>query len=317
MRAERRHELKENDLIHALQSARTYMVTHRTPLTWGVILVLVVVIGTTYVVRARAQAVDRLWEERAKFYAASLGEDRAAGLQALQTWMELVRASSNDGFALQSLADQVSLGLQLAATGSPPPDRAFNDHARGAAQMLLDRFPQHTFAQALALSTLATVEENEFALDGDLAHKERARAHLTAMLERPALNGTPFQTQAADRLKALDSIFTVVAFAPPLPPEEAAALESQQTPEGLPPELLKALQERGKTPRVVDVGSTAPAPTGQAQPAPAAGEKPEPGTPQAVPPPEAPAPTPADAAPDAKEPAPEGGSPTEPAPTEG
>ena len=67
---------------------------------------------------------------------------------------------------------------------------------------------------------MATVEENGFALDGDPARKERAEAHLTAIIDNPALNGMPFKRMALDRRKSLDEVFTRVTFAYPEPPEE-------------------------------------------------------------------------------------------------
>jgi hypothetical protein len=75
-------------------------------------------------------------------------------------------------------------------------------------------------AVGLATLGLATVEENEYSLDRDPAHRQRAEELLNSVVENPLLTGMPFQALAVDRLKSLDSVFSEVVFVPPSAPEE-------------------------------------------------------------------------------------------------
>ena len=106
-----------------------------------------------------------------------------------------------------------------------PPDEEFNAMARRAFEHLLDRFPDSPLAIGRARCGLATVEENAFVLDGDLSHKERALAHLRAIIDDEALSLTPFVRIAADRIETLDETFTPVTFAPPPAAPEPITLD--------------------------------------------------------------------------------------------
>ncbi|MCH7992901.1 MAG: hypothetical protein IIB57_00500, partial [Planctomycetes bacterium] len=81
---------------------------------------------------------------------------------------------------------------------------------------------------------LASVEENAFALDGDLTHKAKAREHLQAILDQPEFANMPFYRMATDRLNNIDGIFTVARFvAAPIVPDESVEIAPSIVP-GLP-----------------------------------------------------------------------------------
>ncbi|MFQ5589723.1 MAG: hypothetical protein ACE5HE_01040 [Phycisphaerae bacterium] len=245
MKATRRHELKENDLAHAIEVAKGYLVEHGT----GVGLLLLLTIGAVAVVsitvRTRAGNVERVWAQRT----ALTFDDPASGKESIEKLRALTSEATDQNFILTSLIDQGTQALRLAQQVALPPDPELNDRARDAFEALAERFPTNALALGVAHSGLATVEENDFAIDTDLTHKERARAHLQAILDDSSLNLLPFNRLAADRLAKLDGVFTFIRFAPAEPaaptPEAAAPTPITVTPTRIPadqvPEHLKRI----------------------------------------------------------------------------
>ncbi len=214
MKADRRHELKENDLMLALENARHYFDVHGKQI--GLIAVAILVVGgaVSFGLRSRATAMEDLWRRRSqlKFEPVDVGKK---SLEALEDFTKDV---SDQEFVLASLMDQGRQALRLAQQVPLPPDRELNQKAREAFEQLLTRFGNNPLAAGVAQTGLATYEENEFVLDGDYSHKENARAHLDAIVGDPRQNALPFQQLALDRLKSLDVIFTEVTIEPPQPP---------------------------------------------------------------------------------------------------
>ena len=64
MKAERRHELKENDLAHALEVARKYLDEHGKRIGFTVVVVVAVVAGVGLTVRSRAAAGEDMRRRR-------------------------------------------------------------------------------------------------------------------------------------------------------------------------------------------------------------------------------------------------------------
>ena len=231
MKAERRHELKENELVQWLYSVRDYLNEHGKTVWWVVIIALAILVAVFYVLSSRAQESIRMEEEaRALSFT-----DPEVGKESLARLAALGREATDDSFALSCLTRRVAVALELAGKVDNPPDPALTEHARQACDELTQRFPGNGLAQGTALLGLATVEENLFVVDGDPGHKERCRAHLQAVLERPGLAGMSFQLQATDRLAALDKTFAPVRFAPaPLPAAPPAALPAADSTLGGP-----------------------------------------------------------------------------------
>jgi len=214
MKADRRHELKENDLMLALDGARKYLDLHGKQIGLIAVGILVVFGAVSFGLRSRAAAVEDVWRRRNQLTFESLD----VGKKSLETLAGITREVTDPEFVLASLMDQGRQALRLAQQVPFPPDRELNQMAREAFDQMRSRFGDNPLAVGVALTGLATVEENEFVLDGDLAHKEKARAHLNAIVGNPKLNALPFQQLALDRLKLLDATFTKVTVEPPPPP---------------------------------------------------------------------------------------------------
>ncbi len=236
MKADRRHELKENDLLLALDRARTYLDVHGKQVGLIALGILVVFGAISFGFRARAAAKEDLWRRRGEL----VFEPVDVGKKSLETLENITREVNDRDFVRAGLMDLGRQALRLAQQVPFPPDREMNQKAREAFEELLSRFGDNPLAVGVALSGLATVEENEFVLDGSLEHKEKTRAHLNAIVGNPKLNALPFQQLALDRLKNLDATFTkvVVEAPPPLPlpapTEEAQVDEAPENAESEP-----------------------------------------------------------------------------------
>ncbi len=216
MKADRRHELKENDLAIALQNARDYVDVHGKQIGMGALVVLGVMAAVTFAIRSRAAAVEDVWRRRSQLSFESL----ETGKKSLETLEGITTELSDKSFVMGALMDQGREALRLAQQAPLPPDAELNQKAKRAFEELRSRFSDNPLALGAALSGLATVEENEFVHDGDLAHKTKTLEYLNRIVQEPRLNGLPFQKMALDRIKNLDATFTKVRVEapPPLPP---------------------------------------------------------------------------------------------------
>jgi hypothetical protein len=208
MKAERRHELKENDLLHALQVGREYLEKNGTRVGIWVIIIVAVAAVAAFGWRSRTVTSEDLWRRKSQLSY----ENVEVGKQSLEALATMTRGVSDRHFVLSSLIDQGQQALRLAKDVPFPPDKELNEKARAACEQLLAEFHDNPLAFGIAHCSLATVEENAFVLDEDPAHKEQAEAHLKAVIDNPALNGMPFQRMAMDRRKALDDTFARVTF---------------------------------------------------------------------------------------------------------
>lgn len=211
MKTQRRHELKESDLSHALDVARTYVDEHGKRIALAIVVVGAVVIGTALSVRSQGAAIEDHWRQKDELRF----DDVEIGRESLDVLANLIDTSRDEQFLLTGLIDLGQQALRLAGQVDVPPDREFNDTARDAFEQLLGRFGDNPLAVGVAHLGLATVEENLFTVDRSPSRKTNAANHLTAIIEDPALDGIPFKRMAMDRRAALDSTFTPVIFAEP------------------------------------------------------------------------------------------------------
>ncbi len=91
------------------------------------------------------------------------------------------------------------------------------DQAEQAYEELRRAYPDCMPVVAMSLGALANIEENRFVADQDSKHRDTARAYLTQLQDDAQFRGTPFQTDAAQRLSELDDVFQVIVLAEPLP----------------------------------------------------------------------------------------------------
>jgi len=229
MKAARRHELRENDLAHALEAARDYFDRHGKKIGLGAIIILAVFTAVSFGIRSRAASAVDTWRRKAllAFDTYDKGKESLASLAALE------KESDESAFVLQCLMDLGRNALRVAQLAPVPPDAELNETARGAFEELRRRYPDNPLALGAALLGLASVEENAFLLDGNASHKEQADKLLSEVISYSLLtNVPPMQRMAVDRKKALDATFTKIVVVPPVivPPPEADASPSVPLP---------------------------------------------------------------------------------------
>jgi len=239
MKSERRHELKENDLAHALESVKLYLDEHGKRVGLIVVGCAAVIITITLSVRAGAASMEDRWRRKTQLTYTTPDECK----QSLAILETLIADSSDEQFNLAALMDQGMHGLRLAQDVELPPDKDLNDIAARAFQQLLQQFSHNKLAVGAAHAGLATVAENRYVLEGDIKLKEEARRHLQAILDTPSLATLPFHKISRERLAALDRTFTPVRFvaAPEKPIEEAAPEQPKTitiTPQRIPADEL-------------------------------------------------------------------------------
>jgi hypothetical protein len=227
MKAERRHELRENELLHTLEATREYISENGSRIALTVVVVLVIVAAISFGIRARTAAYEDIWRRKAELSF----QDAATGRASLQSLAALTRETGDQAFVLQALIDQGRQAIRLSQEVPNPPDLELNKQAREAFEQLRTRFPDNPLAMGVALLGLATVEENEFAVDKDLVHKDRAKAHLDAVMQTPLLNALPFQQIARDRLAGLNATFSQIVVGPPSAPPEVSEAPVEGPPE--------------------------------------------------------------------------------------
>ena len=236
MKAERRHELKENDLIHALHTARDYLDQNGKQVAMGVLVIAAAVGAVGLTVRSRAAAVENGWRRMAEL---QFG-DPETGKASLETLATLAADATDQRFIFDSLTRRGTEALRLAQAVPFPPDGDLNAVAEDAFGQLLSRFGDNPLAFGLGHAGLATVAENKFAIDEKPAHKKDAQTHLQTILDEPSQNGLPYQQVARKRLDELDLVFTAVRFVHPVPepePEPAPAeVQSQPADEPVAPD---------------------------------------------------------------------------------
>lgn len=247
MKAERRHELKENDLVHAVRVTRDYIQEHSGRIGLLIVVVVAIIAVSTITVRSRAATAEAAWHRKNTLDFATA----EAGKASLKTLSDLTREATDPRFILTSLIDQGAVALSLARKVDDPPDRELNELAREAFERLLAEFGDNPLAVGTARVGLATVAENAFLLDERSEHRVAAREQLTAIINDPTLDALPFHRMAADRLKSLKQTFTVVQFAPPralptgepLQPTKFVPIPTEDEGESAPPVEQKSPDE--------------------------------------------------------------------------
>ena len=219
MKAERRHELRENDLIHALHTTRDYLESNGGRVGVIVVIAIILVGGITLTIRAKASAMDTVWRQRAKLDFSDLEKGR----KSLGELEEMTAGVSDPQFVMDSLMDQGRQALRLAQLAEVPPDPDLNKRARDAFTALRDRYSDNPAAASIALLGLATVEENAFVIDGSPSHKQTAHEYLSEVVRDSRFNGLPTQTLATKRRQSLDQTFTKVTVIPAPPSTEDEA----------------------------------------------------------------------------------------------
>lgn len=259
MRAERRHELKENDLEHYLAQGRAYLDKNGKRIGLIVVAAGVVFVAATLFVRSQAAEAEGQWLRKSELSFA----DTDAGRKSIDALGAMAEGSTDAPFAMACLMEQGQEALRLSATGVPfPPDRELNDKARQAFTALLGRFPQSPVAVGTARLGLATAEENDYILDGKADHKAEAAKQIEAVIADPHLDGLPYKRLALSRQKRLDAVFSPMHFQPPSTEElETAAKAIEEATTVGPPAPAPQDQPNVDTPEEPGTEAPDPAPS--------------------------------------------------------
>ena len=109
MKAERRHELRENDLLHALEGRATTSMRTADGSGAGLIALVALVAAVSFGVRSREAAHHDLWRRRAQLNF----DDPDKGRQSLKDLAAMTGETSDSSFALSALLDQGRHALRL------------------------------------------------------------------------------------------------------------------------------------------------------------------------------------------------------------
>ncbi len=229
MKAKRRHELKENDLAHALEQLGASFKDWGGYVIGGLAIVFVGVVIFTYMKTARETALDDSYAQMQKesnVAPAGVPKTNEELLRSLTRIGDLADQSNNDEFKVEARLLRAELALQTAVTSEGGVDKAFLDEAEKGFETLVRDYKNLPIYYGRALYGLFQVESNAFAVDGDASRKAAAEGHLLKLRDDSRLAGVPLQQLAVDRLNELDDIFTKVEF----PSQPSNAIQSVISP---------------------------------------------------------------------------------------
>lgn len=255
MKTERKQELRTNDLGAFLLDANDWTRKYIARIGVGIVIVLVVVLTLRYSQRSQSQSQESDILAMAGLSFASV--DAEASFATLE---DLIRDSKDPDVKMAALVRHGSAALG-AAMGTDGFNPEFLDRAEQSFKELVKAYPDRTPVIGMALSSLATIEENRFVVSEDVSRKEVARDYLTRLKNDAQFKGTPFQVGAADRLLHLDETFEVIAIAesPAIEERQSFKIESIDSPPWAKPKPAKPLDEETVTlPSDSDVGPPLP-----------------------------------------------------------
>ena len=232
MKAARRHELKENELVRLLGDVRGFLQKHGTYVAGGVLIIVVVLAGGAMWRRSHQSKVMRAWDRhfalREETRGLSLGQEGDAQ-DALARMQSLAGSTEDSSLRLRALQSLAQFAWQYAVTfhraGDEAEKGALLDAAAGANRDILAAFPDNVAACGTAQLALAKIEEEN-------RQFERAREAYEAILSDDKYADSYTREAAADYLERLPSISTPIVFAPapepppvPVAPEAGAPIE--------------------------------------------------------------------------------------------
>jgi hypothetical protein len=283
MKADERHQLKQNELAEALGQLRDW----NSPTTRYTILVLALVAIAFGAWRAWAyhqrHALEQGWQRLGNIEMALAGKDQAAAAGAVSDLRALIQETSDPG--LQGYARLRLARERVQEAFSKPEER---QAAFGEAVQILEQIIRgpNTPASLEAAASFALGSTHECLATVEPASRQSSLDKAAELYQRitqePRFKGTPYPALAADRLKTMASLKTAIALTPGPAPGAASQpgalpLEGMQK---LTPEQIQAMLSRA-----------APGPAGPPVPPPAPAEPPgQPSPPPGNPPAEEPKP---------------------------
>ncbi|MCH7525841.1 MAG: hypothetical protein IID39_00250 [Planctomycetes bacterium] len=212
MKTERRHELKTNELGAFVLEVNDWLKGHGTLVGVAVVVVVVVVFGATYARRSQTSAQESAWRTLSQLTFDAIQADSS-----FQQVDQLIAETKDPDLKMDALMrkGEGAMSLALLQSGGFHPE--FLDQAESAYRTLRDEFPERAPVVGLALSGLATIEECRFVVDNDPAHRETAKGYLERLQNDALFKGTPFQTDATQRLLNLEKTFEIIELATSAP----------------------------------------------------------------------------------------------------
>ncbi len=227
MKASRRQELRANELALTLEQLRDFARSYGNYLAIGAVVVAAIVLVWIFRQRSASEARTTAVKMMGSLTSSTDTEAR----DSINQLEDLLAETSDPDWAVQTLRRQAQVAMSRAkAADDGTPSAEFLSMAKKAYRQMLDRGAGRTLHLGAALCGLATVEEDEFILDGDAVHKEAARGYLQRIRDDAQFNGTPFQSLVLERLNQLDATFTVITLAPAPPPAALTPLPTEDLP---------------------------------------------------------------------------------------
>ncbi|MGB0716941.1 MAG: hypothetical protein ACPGXK_13750 [Phycisphaerae bacterium] len=220
MKSERRHELQESDLVHALESGKAVFEEHGKTIGIVVLVAAALVVVTNVVSGAREADSTRQFQQLS-LLAFNTEEEKSESFQKL---MALSQEASTDSLAVRTLSLRGARALE-SATENASVNQEMNELARESFSRLLKQHGSNPVAEGIARLGIATCEENAFVLDGDASHKTLALENIEAIIANEKMHTLPFYAMALERKEKIDQTFSTVEFVP-APVEETAEADA-------------------------------------------------------------------------------------------
>lgn len=220
MKTERRQELRTNELGAFLLDANDWARKYAYHLGGGIVVIVAAVLAMRYLQLARANTTDS-----AVVAMMGLSFEPEEAESSFGTLEGIIAETRDPDVKMAALLRTGTAALTMARKVDTEDPSPHLDRAEAAFQELRREYPERMPVVATALSSLAAIEADRFVIDHDMAHRETARKYLEAIQNDPLFKGSPFQTDAAERLLHLDGVFQVITLAEPapLPPMPDAA----------------------------------------------------------------------------------------------
>ena len=241
MKTQRRQELKANDLSVYLQQVSEYFNKHAGMITIVSIGVIALVAAVVFANRTAVQHREDAWEalNSAAIASRTPGSEIATWqIEMIASWEAIVDDYGDTEVAPLARYQIVQFCLrQFLESGTGEQRGSLLDTAEKHCKSILNSAGSNTSLKATAINALSAVEQNRYVLDGDLAHKEKAKNHLERIRNGPEFVGTAFQDDVLTRLNEFDRLWhPLVLLDPPVDPPVDPPAEPKPAAEPAEPE---------------------------------------------------------------------------------
>lgn len=252
MRAERRQELKTNELAEQIEQVKAFAREHRATIAIVIAGAVIVFGGATWYTNNLQTRRSEAWNRfRDVGKPVGVGAEPPDAATRIDHYTDIANEKTEPALTLAAwlavgdVARNQVLNPPIAGTTE---SRDWRGIAERAYQKVLDDFPKKTPAVGAAMMALGALAE-------DVPDMETARKWYNRIIEDPRFENTPFVASAKFRLEHLEEWSLPVVFAPPIigpiPPEENESFSSPDLSR-LPPGLRQQLSGMSNTSIPVD-----------------------------------------------------------------